>query len=360
MSSLNGNKTNSFGDQETMLVKTVKGREIEADLVVCVLRQVFVKLFVDWFICLLHASLNAQLLCTGQKPNTSLLHNMDSGTIDPKSGMVRVSRTMQILTLRWKDTTLDECTLGICSTAETSPTLCGTVPPSPVDTLAELDFALPAPMSPSACTHEMFVESEADASYDPHTFVYPHLFAIGDAADAFGACKAGHTAYYQGEVAARNVIKLIKGNAGTPAPIFWGLTLVPGEGEREHGSLGAEEGSEGDLELEEYVPGFPMIKVSLGLVSISSRSFVKFIDPLDRRDRRTKWPASWGRKTTGPMISELRPCGGHMGTGTLTTRECGGDSVCWMLNMGFLYHVWRGSAVRKQVVCRTGVVPSSS
>lgn len=26
---------------------------------------------------------------------------------------------------------------------------------------------------------------------------HPHLFAIGDAADAFGAIKAGHTAHYQ-------------------------------------------------------------------------------------------------------------------------------------------------------------------
>lgn len=54
MSSLNGDGTNPFVNQEKMLVKTVKGREIEADLVVRVSRQVFVKLFVDWLIRLLY------------------------------------------------------------------------------------------------------------------------------------------------------------------------------------------------------------------------------------------------------------------------------------------------------------------
>lgn len=196
---------------------------------------------------------------------------MDSRTINPNSGMVRVSHTMQILVHREKDTTFDEGNLDgfVHSIAETSPTLCGTVPPSPVDTLVELDHALSAPMSSIASTHEKVMEPEADPSYDPHTCVYPHLFAIGDAADTFGACKAGYTAYYQGEVAARNVIKLIKGNAGTLELPFRRLTFTPGEGKMESVSLGAEGDSERDLELEEYVPGLPMIKVSLGLVSPS-------------------------------------------------------------------------------------------
>lgn len=180
--------------------------------------------------------------------------------------MVRVSRTMQIF--REKDTASDEGNLDgfICSTAETS-TPCGTVLPSPVDTHVEPDSAPPSPMLPIASTHEKVAEPEVDVSYDPHTCVYPHLFAIGDAADVFGACKAGHTAYYQGGVAARNVIKLIKGNVDTPEPPSWGLTFAPGEGKME--GAGAEGDSEGNPELEEYVPSLPMIKVSLGLVSPS-------------------------------------------------------------------------------------------
>lgn len=60
------------------------------------------------------------------------------------------------------------------------------------------------------------------------------VFAAGDCVDAFGALNAGHTAYGQGEVCARNVLSLIKG---------------------------------GQEELEEYHPPLPAIKVTLGLVS---------------------------------------------------------------------------------------------
>ncbi|KAF9232991.1 hypothetical protein BU15DRAFT_54458 [Melanogaster broomeanus] len=138
--------------RKTRLIKTMKGLEFE---LIC------------W--C---------LLCTGQTPNTSLLHSMDPRTIDPKSGMICIARSMQIL-----------------------------------------------------------VESASAPYFEPRLSVYPHLFAIGDAANAFGAIKAGHTAYYQGEVAARNVITLVK----------------------------RDEAADVELELEEYTPGPPMIKVTLGL-----------------------------------------------------------------------------------------------
>ncbi|KIK99529.1 hypothetical protein PAXRUDRAFT_131941, partial [Paxillus rubicundulus Ve08.2h10] len=141
--------------------KTMKGRELNADLL---------------------------LFCTGQTPNTSLLHSMDPGTINPESGMVRVSRSMQVEAQP--------------SPTPSSPrTLYGTVPPSP-----------------------------------PRLRIYPQFFAIGDVADAFGAIKAGHTAYYQGQVAARNVVRLVKRHEAAE-----------------------------NLELEEYTPGPPMIRVSLGL-----------------------------------------------------------------------------------------------
>ena len=52
---------------------------------------------------------------------------------------------------------------------------------------------------------------------------------------------AGHNAFFQGEVAARNIIKLVR--------------------RMEH-TAGAE-----DWKLEKYSPGPPAIKVSLGLVS---------------------------------------------------------------------------------------------
>ncbi|KAG8707248.1 cytochrome b [Ceratobasidium sp. 394] len=37
-----------------------------------------------------------------------------------------------------------------------------------------------------------------------------HIFVIGDAADAFGALNAGHTAWVQAEIAARNVGRLVR------------------------------------------------------------------------------------------------------------------------------------------------------
>jgi NADH dehydrogenase FAD-containing subunit len=68
-----------------------------------------------------------------------------------------------------------------------------------------------------------------------------HIFAIGDCAET-GAIQAGHTAYWQAEVAARNVCRLIE----------------------------KEEGREKET-LESYKPGKPCIKLTLGLVSVHFR-----------------------------------------------------------------------------------------
>lgn len=76
---------------------------------------------------------------------------------------------------------------------------------------------------------------------------YPHIFVIGDAADAFGAIKAGHTASFQAEVAAANILRLIEFN--------------------EKVDVDEEEEQEERAQLQHYVPGPPQIKVSLGLVS---------------------------------------------------------------------------------------------
>ncbi|KAJ7855823.1 hypothetical protein B0H13DRAFT_2079331 [Mycena leptocephala] len=78
---------------------------------------------------------------------------------------------------------------------------------------------------------------------------YPHIFAIGDAADAFGALPAGHNAWAQGEVAGRNVLRLISRHGGD------GIAGEGCEGKKR----------EEDEELETYTPGPPAIKVSLGL-----------------------------------------------------------------------------------------------
>ncbi|OBZ77763.1 hypothetical protein A0H81_02404 [Grifola frondosa] len=79
--------------------------------------------------------------------------------------------------------------------------------------------------------------------------LYPHIFAIGDAADAFGDIKAGHNARAQGELAARNILKMIEHP----------------EVETNSVSSGSSESRSKSLQLERYVPGLPGIKVTLGL-----------------------------------------------------------------------------------------------
>jgi hypothetical protein len=74
--------------------------------------------------------------------------------------------------------------------------------------------------------------------------LYPNIFVVGDAADAFDAIKAGHTAYHQGEVAARNILRLIY---------------------QDGKKVGIAAENDLDSELEEYAPGPPAIKVSLGM-----------------------------------------------------------------------------------------------
>ncbi|KAG1896746.1 uncharacterized protein F5891DRAFT_958167 [Suillus fuscotomentosus] len=133
-----------------------------------------------------------RLLCTGQTPNTGLLRNMDPRTVSPDTGLAHVLRTMQ---------------------------LC--VPPPSIEPL----------------------EFQTDDILQCQKTLYPNIFVVGDAADAFDAIKAGHTSYYQAEVAARNILRLISRDEK--------VRITDG------GNL--------DSELEEYAPGPPAIKVTLGM-----------------------------------------------------------------------------------------------
>ncbi|KAF9222172.1 FAD/NAD(P)-binding domain-containing protein [Gyrodon lividus] len=228
---------------ETKLIKTMKGRELEVDLL---------------------------LLCTGQTPNTSLLHSMDPGTIDPDNGMIRVTRSMQVLAFAENhEDGGPEAETYSSPTLSTPRTLCGTLPPSPVGTVVERDLLFPAiPSFESSRKPAFVVESKIETYRAPQLCIYPHLFAIGDAADAFGAIKAGHTAYYQGEVAARNVVRLVKRDeAAVTITEEFSRELMAGGGMevREVGGKPLKEEAEEGLELEEYTPGPPMIKVSIGL-----------------------------------------------------------------------------------------------
>ncbi|CAE6441307.1 unnamed protein product [Rhizoctonia solani] len=93
------------------------------------------------------------LLCTGQTPNTSLMRSVVPRAVD-KTGMIKVLRTMQVDSSDYQ-----------------------------------------------------FVTQDGQA--DETRTTVPHIYAIGDAADAFGAIKAGHTAHWQAEVASKNIVASI-------------------------------------------------------------------------------------------------------------------------------------------------------
>lgn len=143
------------------------------------------------------------LLCTGQTPNTTLLKELAPETIDESTGYAKVNRALQLVPIPSEvSSSSDDSLDGVESL------------------LDDLDLDVP---------------SQAEAT------PYGHIFVIGDAADAFGAIKAGHNAYWQAEVASRNILELI--------------------------SSGSESRDESDEqpELQEYTPKAPMIKLSLGL-----------------------------------------------------------------------------------------------
>lgn len=209
-------------------VRTLSGREIDAEVV---------------------------LLCTGQTPNTALMRDMDSRAVG-KGGLVHVTRGMQVLVedkeseaeLRADDVRV---TKEMDKMIESEPVsrVSSPAPSSPIPS-----SAIPQRLTMTRSQTEQAVPRKGKGrttKTTEQTTIYPHIFAVGDAADAFGALQAGNTAYHQAGVAARNVVRLVKREA------------------RRRGSLpGSEadgEGNEEEEELEEYTPGLPMIKVSLGL-----------------------------------------------------------------------------------------------
>lgn len=114
------------------------------------------------------------LLCTGQVPNTGLMRDLAPHAVDEKTGMVKVLRTMQV-------------------------------------DLADSQFI-----------------NQASEEQGQGRSNLPHIYAIGDAADAFGAINAGHTAHWQAEVAAKNILATIRSEPLTsyePGPPAIKITL---------------------------------------------------------------------------------------------------------------------------------------
>lgn len=236
------------GTEKAFHVRTLSGREIDAEIV---------------------------LLCTGQTPNTALMRDMDSRAVG-KGGLIRVTREMQVLVEdennevgfgeEEQEGHAKQVTEKIPKMIESEPAsrVSSPAPSPPIPISKQLAMARTKTEQPAPRTDKVkFLTSTVNPkspqgpgdrtspSRAKRRTIYPHIFAVGDAADAFGALQAGHTAYHQAEVAARNVVRLVKREARRCGSLSW--------------SEGDDEGSEGEEELEEYTPGLPMIKVSLGL-----------------------------------------------------------------------------------------------
>lgn len=178
LASLSEPCTQSAQGKPTRSVRTTTGRTLSADLV---------------------------LLCTGQTPNTTLLRDFAPETIDESTGYAKVNRALQLTPVG----SMESSSSGNESVDEVSQIL------NSLD-LMDDETIVPTP--------------------------YGHIFVIGDAADTFGAIKAGHNAYFQAEVASRNILQLISRSSSS----------TDGTAPQE-------------VELQEYVPKAPMIKLSLGL-----------------------------------------------------------------------------------------------
>ncbi|WVQ98865.1 hypothetical protein IAU59_005996 [Kwoniella sp. CBS 9459] len=183
-------------DGKKKIVTTDHGRTFEADLV---------------------------LPCTGQKPHVALLAPLAPSLIHPVTGRIRVHPTMQVHPGAVRPAT---------SRATTE------------DRLASL--SLGAPLTPPASEQGSVASSIHEDDHEHHDDEVPdlsHIFACGDCAET-GAIQAGHTAYYQSEVAARNIQRLVN---------------------QREAKEGKYELQEDDKVLEDYKVSTPAIKVTMGL-----------------------------------------------------------------------------------------------
>lgn len=159
------------------------------------------------------------LLCTGQQPNSSIMANFSPGSVNHKSRLIRVMRTLQVMVSN------DENSLQQPFVA---------LPPC-----KDCDCFLDYKAAGANAKHEHENELDLDARY------FPNIYAIGDVADAFGALNAGYQAWFMGETAAANILRDIthRTDPGDPS------THVP-DGQ--------------PIPLQEFNPGPDMIKLTIG------------------------------------------------------------------------------------------------
>ncbi|OCB90570.1 FAD/NAD-binding domain-containing protein [Sanghuangporus baumii] len=230
-----------YNERGQRIVWTEKGREIAADLI---------------------------LLCTGQLPNTELLAEMSPVSINPNSKLAYVLPSMQLSVTPPPASELDNDIKQLkLDDAPTPPPAPKAASPPPASTTQaasgapRLDRHAPVPL-------------KVKVSELPDT-PYPHIFVTGDCADAFGATNAGHCAYWQAEIASRNIILLAQRENEMEASV----TTADVKSENSENSESRK--NDDDFELEAYTPTPPAIKVSLG---VGRRSAYQIHGMVGRKD----------------------------------------------------------------------------
>lgn len=115
-------------------------------------------------------------MCTGQKPNTEMIAEISPECIvpdGPSRGLAVVNRHMQLSRI---------------------------LPRKAVDATADVQLEKTlASLSVGDAPQEVLAGDAEDPFKDDPEFevANPNIFVVGDSADAFGAIKAGHTAYWQ-------------------------------------------------------------------------------------------------------------------------------------------------------------------
>ncbi|TIC31515.1 FAD/NAD(P)-binding domain-containing protein [Wallemia mellicola] len=124
------------------------------------------------------------LMCTGQKPNTELIRQLSPSSIDPQTNLVKVTRSMQLAAL--------EKTEDI----------------------------------PESNAKRDILTSLKDSYEGLQASKYPHIYVVGDAADAYGALHAGHTGWNQSEFAVGNIIRQINDEKDDPKLYYAGKPAI--------------------------------------------------------------------------------------------------------------------------------------
>jgi len=196
------------------------------------------------------------LLCTGQQPNSALLAQLSPSSVDPRTRLVKVRRTLQVERLPgtegWGGVLEVQAPCGDCDCF--------------MDRKVEAAAAEHEHNATCECgASSMPLPEDADAEPEDRSRCIRNVYAIGDVADAFGALNAGYQAWAMADVAAENVLRDLGVNTGcvdSTSPVSESSSSATPTTSK---AGGATTTKTPPLMLRRFKPVAPMLKLSLGL-----------------------------------------------------------------------------------------------